>query len=89
MMQIMPDTWAGLTKKYGKTNYDINNPQQNIEIGTLYLNEQLNKYGNEAYALMAYNWGPGNVDKWLKSGKTITVPKETRDYVKKIIGVDI
>ena len=91
-MQIMPGTWTGLTKKYGKTDYNINNPDHNKEIGTLYLNELLNKYGNETHALMAYNWGPGNVDAYLKTGKGIKgqpIPKETIDYVKKINGTEI
>ena len=38
-------------------------------------------------ALMAYNWGPGNVDIWLKSGSNPDrVPAETQNYVKRILG---
>jgi hypothetical protein len=29
---------------------------------------------------MAYNWGPGNMDKWLAGGKKGPVPSETRQY---------
>ena len=36
--------------------------------------------GNEKIAAMAYNWGPGNVDKWLASGMKGPVPGETRQY---------
>jgi len=36
-------------------------------------------------ALAAYNWGVGNVDKWLKKGGDFNeLPKETQNYIKKI-----
>ena len=40
------------------------------------------KYTNPMHSLAAYNWGAGNVDKWLaKGGKFSELPKETRDYL--------
>jgi len=40
------------------------------------------KYTNPVHSLAAYNWGAGNVDKWLaKGGKFSELPKETRDYL--------
>ena len=75
-MQIMPKTAQGL----GITNpFD---PEQNIHGGIKYLSQLMTKYQHPKLALMAYNWGPGNVDKWLKHGqKDSAVPKETRNYV--------
>lgn len=75
VMQLMPKTARGLGVK------DPLNPDENIPGGLRYAKQMLDKYGDEKLAAMAYNWGPGNVDKWLKSGKGIeALPRETRNY---------
>ena len=89
--QIMPGTAkeaaqaAGLPYDPFKLRTDA---QYNAALGKAYLDKQLAKYnGNEALALAAYNWGPGNVDMWVKSGADPRkLPKETRDYLAKILG---
>lgn len=82
LMQIMPDTAKGL----GVT--DVHDPAQAIPGGVKYLSQQLGKFnGDTRLALMAYNWGPGNVEKWVKAGSDpAKVPQETRDYVQKVQG---
>ena len=76
VMQLMPKT----AKELGVT--DLTDPNQNINAGVKYLADLERKYKDPKLAAMAYNWGPGNVDKWLKHGKKESaVPKETRMYV--------
>ena len=52
LMQIMPDTWAGLRVRYrlGRDPYD---PRDNILAGTAYLREMWDRYGNVAAMLAA------------------------------------
>lgn len=76
VMQLMPAT----AKELGVT--DPTNPFENIEGGVKYFARLEKKYDNPQLAMIAYNWGPGNTDKWLKSGADISkLPKETRKYI--------
>jgi soluble lytic murein transglycosylase-like protein len=84
LMQLMPKTAAGL-------GVDPTNPEQNIEGGTKYMRQLLNKYkGNERAAVAAYNMGPGALDKVIdKRGgfeniKPGDLPKETEAYLGKV-----
>jgi len=76
VMQFMP----GTAKQYG---INPNNPEEAIPAGAKHLYNLVNHYkGDERLAAMAYNWGQGNVDKWLKNGADPRkIPKETRNYV--------
>lgn len=78
-MQLMPQTAAHL----GVNPHD---PHQNKEGGTRYLKQMLERYRyNVVHALAAYNWGPGNADRWVKQGANpAKLPKETRNYITKV-----
>jgi hypothetical protein len=67
LTQLMPSTARGMRK--GTTIADLRNPQINLSIGFKFLRELLDKYdGDPHLALLAYNRGPGIVDRVLKRG---------------------
>jgi hypothetical protein len=67
LTQLMPRTAAWMEP--GVKTSDLRNTQTNLRIGFKYLNYLLDKYkGNEDLALLAYNRGPGTVDRALRNG---------------------
>ncbi|MCB9942802.1 MAG: lytic transglycosylase domain-containing protein [Geminicoccaceae bacterium] len=84
LMQVMPETWAGLRIRHrlGRNPYD---PRDNILAGTAYLREMFDRYGNVAAMLAAYNAGPGRYDEYLATGRRL--PAETRTYVAALIPI--
>lgn len=78
LMQVMPDTWAGLRVRHG-LGRDPYDPRDNIMAGTAYLREMFDRYGNVGAMLAAYNAGPGRYDEHRATGRQL--PAETRAYV--------
>ena len=75
LMQLLPETAARLGVK------DIYDPKENIDAGTRYLRDLLQKYGNNlVLALAAYNAGPERVQQYGR------VPPfaETISYVRRV-----
>lgn len=67
LTQLMPATAKWLEK--GITNSELRNPKTNLRIGFKYLKQLTDKYdGDTDLALVAYNRGPGTVDRILKRG---------------------
>jgi hypothetical protein len=85
VMQLMPGTMRD--PGFGITPMKNDSEAENRRVGQQYLDAMYRKYGDRKLALMAYNWGPGNVDEWIKKGAPANkVPKETRDYVSRVTG---
>lgn len=58
-------------------------PEESRRFADEYMGAMLQRFDDPGHALMAYNWGYGNVRNWMKGDRdTTNVPKETRDYVR-------
>lgn len=80
LMQLIDSTARGLGVR---DPYDV---AQNINGGTKYIAQLIRQFnGNVSHALMAYNWGPGNMRKALKGIKRI--PSGVRKYARDILAI--
>lgn len=83
LMQIMPSNFSYLGISDA---YDVD---QNVDGGTKLLKEYLNQYGGDIQmALMAYNGGPGTMQRRgvSSAGDLYKMPEETQNYVPKVMG---
>lgn len=80
LMQIMPETWAALRRRYGlgANPYDAHD---NIMAGAAYLRELHDRYGIPGF-LAAYNAGPARWEDFVTAGRPL--PAETRAYLAKL-----
>jgi soluble lytic murein transglycosylase len=86
LMQLLPGTAKGIAQRTGGDRFvvdDLYEPELNVRYGSWYLRHLLDKYGDEATALAAYNAGQTNVDRWLADGGGIRFA-ETRHYVERV-----
>ncbi len=95
LMQVMPDTGAWVAKQIKLKQYQLNDPDDNVKLGTWYLDYTHQRYGgNSMLAIASYNAGPNAVQGWVeKKGLgdpdefVETIPyDETKDYVKSVFG---
>jgi soluble lytic murein transglycosylase-like protein len=77
LMQIMPDTWAGLRLRY-RLGRNPRDPHDNILAGAAYLREMHDRFGAAGF-LAAYNAEPGRYAEYLATGRPL--PAETLAYV--------
>lgn len=95
LMQVMPTTGAWVAQQIGLKEYNPENPNDNIRLGSWYLGHTHDQYKNNSMlAIASYNAGPGNVSKWLaqKGAGELdefveAIPfEETKWYVKQVFG---
>lgn len=96
LMQLLPSTARWIAEDKLRIPYreaDLASPDHNIRLGTWYLRHLLDQFeGDLAWAVAAYNGGPGNLRRWTAGG----VPSpgdlpstlrftETREYLAKVL----
>ncbi|BAZ44929.1 lytic transglycosylase [Chondrocystis sp. NIES-4102] len=93
LMQVMPPTAKNVAQEIGLTQYSLTNPEDNINIGTYYLNFTHQKYNNNSMlAVASYNAGPNAVEKWVSRYGLADVDqfveqipyRETKGYVESV-----
>lgn len=100
LMQVLPSTGAAVAKRNGIAFSGANSlydSDTNIAIGSAYLRQMEDKYGQTYVAIAAYNAGPGPVARWQSQRpamdpdfwiETISY-KETRDYVARVLAFSV
>lgn len=93
LMQVMPETGKESAEKIDLVSYDLENVNDNVNIGTFYLDFTHQKYDNNSMlAVASYNAGPYAVENWLERFgfddadafvEKIPYP-ETRGYVESV-----
>ncbi|MGF1542615.1 MAG: transglycosylase SLT domain-containing protein [Pleurocapsa sp.] len=93
LMQVMPETGKSAAENIKLTDYSLTNPEDNVNIGTYYLDYTHQKYNNNSMlAVASYNAGPNAVAKWvsrygLEDADEFVekIPyKETKGYVESV-----
>lgn len=96
LMQVLVPTGKLTALKYGVdrtiTADSLYEPRLNVQLGTAYLRDQIDKFGRIEYVAAAYNAGPIRVTQWRASLPleidewAEAVPfKETRGYVQGVV----
>jgi soluble lytic murein transglycosylase len=95
LMQLMPDTAKWIAEQAKINNYVLDEPEDNIKIGTAYLSylHRVNQ-NNSLITIASYNAGGTYISKWVKQYSlkdpdifvnNIPFP-ETKDYVESVFG---
>jgi soluble lytic murein transglycosylase len=96
LMQVIVPTGRATARKYGVdreiTAETLYEPRLNIQLGTAYLRDQIDKFGKIEYVAAAYNAGPGRAVQWRASlpfemddwAEAVPI-KETRGYVQGVV----
>ena len=83
LMQLIIPTAQVMARKYGSQGSvsveALYQPPLNIELGTAYMRDQFDKYGQIEFVAVAYNAGPNRVPQWRA-----TLPAEIDEFVEAI-----
>ncbi len=105
LTQLMPTTAKDISRRVKKSDYDLNEPDTNIQFGTYYFSELFRRC-DDSYllAFFSYNAGITKVRRWLQSslidfGKKQNMPHdlfletipyaETQEYGRKLVSAAI
>jgi Transglycosylase SLT domain len=79
----MQVTLAAAADVGGGDRFDLT---ENRALGRAYLARMYRRYGNWPDAVIAYNWGPANVDSWIGGGRTADdLPLEVERYRTRVL----
>ena len=99
LMQVVPSTASFITKDQSLSRNQRNRlyePELNMAVGQLYMKYLLEKdwtQGELFKFATAYNWGPGNLTRWMRTAKDIDDPllfiesvptRETRIFIERV-----
>lgn len=97
LMQVMPETARFVAQLPGRPSPSperLLEPAANIAYGCRYLAYLVERHGDDALAIAAYNGGESNLRRWrdeaARRGGTLRVPDdipftETREYVRRVM----
>ena len=96
LMQLLPKVGRTVARQEKLRHFsttELFKPEVNLQLGTRYFREMVDKFGAFEYALAAYNAGSNRVDDWQGQGKyrdpqefVESIPfTETREYVQAIL----
>jgi soluble lytic murein transglycosylase-like protein len=96
LTQLMPATARSLSRSVLRQRYKkafLYDPKVNARLGAAYFKRLLDEFGNTAYALAAYNGGPGRMARVLHENPNRPEDEifeshpayETRDYVRRVL----
>jgi hypothetical protein len=84
LMQIMPATGSWIASRNDLPKGKLTDPGHNLQLGITYLKHLDGEFGgNKVFTLVAYNWGPGHVQK--ATGGKKRIPRECLTYALRIL----
>jgi soluble lytic murein transglycosylase len=97
-MQLKPSTANQYARRLGMrrlASSALNQPETNVQLGTVYFKDLVDRFGGLHYALASYNAGEGRVVRWMREKKDLDPDEfiddipfpETQNYVKRILGI--
>lgn len=98
LMQLKPSTANQYARRLGMRRLAsgaLNQPETNVQLGTVYFKDLVDRFGGLHYALASYNAGEGRVVRWMREKKDLDPDEfiddipfpETQNYVKRILGI--